>query len=56
MSTHKNCRLEIVYDSLLRSMSILLLAAREAKLIGSYVGLEVDKQAIGRDSRYVEWP
>ena len=52
MLTQKNCRLEIVYDSLLRSLSILLLNAIEAKLIGPYGGL----QAIERESRCVEWP
>ena len=36
ISTQKNCRLEIVYDSLLRSLSILLLAAKGAKLIGPH--------------------
>ena len=52
--THKNCRLEIVFDSLLRSLSILLLAAIGAKLIGPHGGLQVDKQAIERESRYIE--
>ena len=42
MSTQKNCRLEIVYGSLLGSLPILLLAAIGAKLISPYGGLEVD--------------
>ena len=56
MSTNKNCRSDIVFDSLLRSLSILLLTAIGAKLIGPPDGLQVNKQAIERDSRYVEWP
>ena len=54
MSTQKNCRLEIVYDRLLRYRSILLLGALGAKLIGSYGGLQVDKQEIERKSYYME--
>ena len=38
MSTKKNCRLEIAYDRLLRSLSIPLLAALGAKLIGPFDG------------------
>ena len=38
------------------SLSILLLAAIGAKLIGTYCGLEVDKQVIKHESFYVEWP
>ena len=56
MSTHKNCRLEIVFDSLLRSLSILLLIAIGVKLIGPHSGLQVDKHTIERESSYVEWP
>ena len=45
-SFHRNvnpdCRLEIVYDSLLSFLSILLLAAIGAKLITAYSGLQVD--------------
>ena len=56
MSTQKNYRLEIAFDILLRSLSILLLAAIGAKLIGPPVAfsLRVDKQSIERESRYVE--
>ena len=36
-------------------LSILLLGAIGAKLIGPHGGLQVDKQAIERESRYVEW-
>ena len=35
-------------------LSILLLAATGAKLIGPYGGLEVDKQAIEVESSYTE--
>ena len=61
-SFHRNVnpeklQLEIVYDSLLCSLAILLLAAIWTKFIGPYGGLEVDKQAIERESRYyMEWP
>ena len=56
MSTQTICRLQIVYDILLRSLSVLLLAAIWAKLIGPYGGLAFDKQAIKRESTHVEWP
>ena len=39
----KNGRNEIVFDRLWYSLSILLLAAIEAKLIGPHGGLQVDK-------------
>ena len=42
MSTQKICQLEIVYDGLLGSLSILLLAVIGAKLIRPYSGLEID--------------
>ena len=47
----------MVYDSFLRSLFILLLTAIAAKLIGPYATVvSVDKRAIERESRYVEWP
>ena len=45
MSTHRKCRLEIRFDRLLRSLSILLIAAIGAELIDPYDGLQIDKQA-----------
>ena len=56
MSTHKNCFLEIVFDSLLRSLSILLLAAIGAKLIGPHGGLQVDKLKVGKVTDSVDAP
>ena len=44
MSTHKNSQLGIVFESLLRSLSILLLATVGAKLIGPHGGLQVDEK------------
>ena len=40
----KICRLEIVFDRLWYPLSILLLAAIGAKLIGPHGGLQVDKK------------
>ena len=40
----KICRLEIVFDKLWCPLSILLLAAIGAKLIGPHGGLQVDKK------------
>ena len=37
-------------------LTIFPVAVIGAKLIGSYGGLQVAKQSIERESRYVEWP
>ena len=42
----RNDRNEIVFDSLWYPLSILLLAAIGAKLIGPHGGLQVDKQSL----------
>ena len=42
----KNGQNEIVFDSLWYPLSILLLAAIGAKLIGPHGGLQVDKEAV----------
>ena len=58
--TLKNGQNEIVFDRLWYPLSILLLTAIGAKLIGPYGGLQVDKEAVTITStevtRYVNLP
>ena len=56
MSTRKTDKMRWFLTGYGTPLSILLLAATGAKLIGPYGGLEVDKQAIEVESSYTEWP
>ena len=52
----KICRLEIVFDRLWYPLSILLLAAIGAKLIGPHGGLQVGKNGVTDVTGSMEWP
>ena len=52
----KNGQNEIVFDRLWHNLSILLLAAIEAKLIGPHGGLQVDKEKVGKVTDSVDSP
>ena len=52
----KICRLEIVFDRLWYPLSILLLAAIGAKLIGPHGGLQVGKKGVTDVTGSMEWP
>ena len=52
----KNSRNEIVFDRLWYPLSILLLAAIGAKLIGPHGGLQVDKNVVTVVTGSVECP
>ena len=54
--TLKNGQNEIVFDRLWYPLSILLLAAIGAKLIGPHGGLQVDKQKVCQVTGSVESP
>ena len=56
MSTLKNGQNEIVFDRLWCPLSILLLAAIGAKLIGPHGDLQVDKQKVCQVTGSVEAP
>ena len=53
---HKNGQNEIVFDRCTRLLSILLLAAIGAKLIGPHGGLQVDKPKVGKVTGSVDAP
>ena len=52
----KNCQNEIVFDRLWYPLSILLLTAIGAKLIGPHGGLQVDKSKVGKVTGSVDAP
>ena len=52
----KICRLEIVFDRLWYPLSILLLAAIGAKLIGPHGGLQVGEKGVTDVTASMEWP
>ena len=54
--TLKNGKNEMVSDGLWYPLSILLLAAIGAKLIGPHGGLQVDKQKVCQVTGSMEWP
>ena len=52
----KNCPNEIVFDRLCYPLSILLLAAIGAKLIGPHGRLQFDKSKVGKVTGSVDAP
>ena len=52
----KNSQNEIVFDRCTYPLSILLLAAIGAKLIGPHGGLQVDKPKVGKVTGSVDSP